>query len=286
MNPGEPSRTALLVAYLRALGHLAPQVPGFSDAMAASLLSPQWAKRVVRVKDKLAKHPGRSPFPFGYQGLGLFQEFRTLVLDQAIQTALPFEQLVILGAGLDSRAWRLPGLEGVRVFEVDHPATQAWKRASGSRTPVVARELRFVPLDLLRDDLAERLATAGHDPGRTTFWLWEGVAMYLRAGVVAQLLAAMAALSSPGSRLAMTYMAKRAGRVPQSFPLMVIGEPFLSAFAPAELAETVKRAGWSTVSDSGIGDWQRTLAPDCSVTEGNVWMQWNERIWTGRIELS
>jgi len=136
MDPGLPSSTAHFVAYLRALGSLAPQVPGFGDAMAERMLPPQWSKRVEQARSLLARHPGRSPFPLGYGGLGIFQQFRSVVLDQAIQSALPFDQLVILGAGLDGRAWRMPALEQVRVFEVDHPDTQAWKRDLASCLPL------------------------------------------------------------------------------------------------------------------------------------------------------
>jgi methyltransferase (TIGR00027 family) len=282
MDPGEPSHTALFVAYLRALGSLAPQVPGFSDRMAERLLPPAWSKRVEQARGKLAKRPQRSVFPFGYQGLGLLLEFRTVILDHAIQAALPIEQLVILGAGLDSRAWRLPGLEPVRVYELDLPGIQAWKRACSTRLPPLAREVRLVPMDFTRDELIGKLLAAGYDPRQRTFWLWEGVAMYLCAEEVAQALAAMASLSSPGSQVAMSYLNQREGEVPSSFLLSAIGEPCRSAFAPAELAEAVKLAGWSTLSDSGIRDWQGALAPELSVAEGNAWLQWHERIWIGR----
>jgi len=114
MHPGEPSRTALFVAYLRALGNLAPQVPGFSDRVAERMLPAEWVKRVALARNKLARHPRRSVFPLGYRGVALFNQFRTVLLDQALLSALPCDQLVILGAGLDTRAWRLPDLEHVR----------------------------------------------------------------------------------------------------------------------------------------------------------------------------
>ena len=88
-------------------------------------------------------------------------------------------QVVILGAGLDGRAWRMPELRDVTVFEVDHPDSQREKAARAAALLRVAREVRFVPVDFTRDRLDEPLAAAGHDPARPTTWIWEGVVMYL-----------------------------------------------------------------------------------------------------------
>jgi methyltransferase (TIGR00027 family) len=283
MNPDQPSRTAQYVAFLRALGNLAPQVPGFQDPMAERLLPPRWSNRVLRARARLAKHPGRSPFPLWHRAMGIAMQFRTVGLDQAIRSAPPFDQLVILGAGLDGRAWRLPALARARVFELDHPATQAWKREIATPIAPLAREVRFVPIDFGREDPAERLPAAGFDPGRTTFWLWEGVAMYLAPEAVLRTLAATAGLSAPGSRLALTYRSQQREALPLSFLLATLGEPYRSAFAPAELAEAAHRAGWDTLSDSGVRDWKRELDLRPGLPAGQETMPWNERIWVGQV---
>jgi len=79
--------------------------------------------------------------------MGIVNQFRTVILDRAITAAPPPEQLVILGAGLDSRAWRLDDLKDTVVFEVDHPSTQAWKRERSAPVPYKAKDVRFVAMD-------------------------------------------------------------------------------------------------------------------------------------------
>jgi methyltransferase (TIGR00027 family) len=269
MRSGKPSRTAQFVAFNRALGNLAPEVPGFSDPLAIEFLPENWRKRIPR-------KPG---YPIGVRrGNCVVNQFRTVVLDRAIVSAGRLPQLVILGAGFDSRAWRLPGLEETAVFEVDHPATQALKRERASAMRAKAREVHFVATDFRHNDLAARLVDAGYDADRPAFWLWEGVTLYLRPAEVAANLATFAALSAPGSRLALTYLRKDRGRTRRSIFLALMGEPVRSAYAPAELAEAAKACGWAAMSDSGIEDWLRDLTPEMRLTRRQVGLQWLERI--------
>jgi methyltransferase (TIGR00027 family) len=214
--------------------------------------------------------------------MGVFNQFRTVVLDRAIERALPVEQLVILGAGLDGRAWRLPGLGATTVFEVDHPDTQSLKQARAAGWKPLAKEVRFVPVDFTRDDLEQKLLAGGHERARSTFWLWEGVTMYLTPEVVGATFRLLGSISAPGSGLALTYMAKKNGRKPSSWFMTLIGEPARSAFEPPELATVARAGGWTTTSDTGIEDWKRELAPGLALSERQVGLQWLERIWVGR----
>ena len=133
MRKGKTSRTAEFVALNRALGTLAPQVPGFQDPFAFYFLPDKWQRKVEQTRAALASGARTSPYPFWQRGMGIFNQFRTVVLDRAIATGPPAEQLVILGSGLDSRAWRLDCLKDTAVFEVDYPSTQAWKRARSAQ---------------------------------------------------------------------------------------------------------------------------------------------------------
>ena len=146
---------------------------------------------------------------------------RTVAIDDAVRAATA-PQVVILGAGLDGRAWRMPELRDVTVFEVDHPDSQRVKRARVSALEPVARDIRFVPVDFTRDRLDDALAAAGHDATRATTWIWEGVVMYLELSDIDATLSVIAAslgdtkpadrvVPPPGAHLA----ARRLRRTPR-----------------------------------------------------------------------
>ena len=259
MRSRKASHTAQFVAFNRALGSLAPTVPGFSDPLAIDCLPERWQKKVHATARALAAHRRASPFSFWMRGMGVINQFRTVVLDRALLAACPVQQLIILGAGLDTRAWRLEALAGATVFEVDHPATQALKQSCAAAWP--RREVRFAPTDFQHDDLARVLEGAGYNRALPAFWLWEGVTLYLRPESVSANLKTMAALSAPGSRLALTYLNKDRGRTPRSLFLALMGEPIRSAYSPTEMAEAARACGWRIVSDTGIEDWLRELTP-------------------------
>lgn len=295
MRRGERSRTAEFVAYNRALGTLAPSVPGFSDPMAAEFLPDRWQKKVNHTRVLLDTGARKSPYPFWHRAMGIFNQFRTVVLDRTISAAPAPEQLVILGAGLDSRAWRMDALKNTVVFEVDHPASQAWKRdralgLSARSVAPKARDIRYVSIDFERDfdrdferdRLAPLLASAGFDALKSTFWLWEGVTMYLRAVDVVANLGAFANLSAAGSRIALTYLRKRNGRVPRALLLALFGEPLRSAFTPLEMTDLARSHSWRVQSDTTIDDWLRET-PALKLTRRQVGLQWLESIWIGDI---
>src|SRR5262249_29257435 len=133
---------------------------------------------------------------------------RTVAIDDAVaEHAAP--QVVILGAGLDGRAWRMEALAGAYVCEVDQPASQRDKRDRAAALPA-DRAPRFAPVDFGRDRLADALAAAGHDAAVPTTWVWEGVVPYLTSAEVEATTAGIAALSAPGSRLIVNYQAPSA----------------------------------------------------------------------------
>jgi methyltransferase (TIGR00027 family) len=120
------------------------------------------------------------------------------------------QQLVILGAGFDSRAYRFERLrQGVKVFEVDHPATQKKKmqkleRVLGSEG--LPPSMTFVPVDFTRDSLADRLRQCGYSERLKTLFIWEGVTPYLDAAAVDRTLAFVVGHAAPGSSIVFDYM--------------------------------------------------------------------------------
>ena len=188
----------------RAIAHDRMPAAKFEDPTALALLSDEVRERVVRIREG---QPGwRDRF-----GKSQRKEWaktvvaRTVAVDEAVRTAVS-PQVVILGAGLDGRAWRMPELREATVFEVDHPSLQREKRARVGALRQVARDVRFVPLDFERGGLDEGLAAVGHDPESPTTWLWEHVKLLsLTPGDLEAVLAIVGRRSAVGSRLVLNY---------------------------------------------------------------------------------
>ena len=181
--------------------------------------------------------------------------------------ALGATQVVVLGAGLDSRAERIDALAGARVFEVDHPSTHRYKaeRLALAGARLRARAVARVPIDFERDRLDEALVAAGLDPAQRSFWIWEGVTIYLTRDAITATLSAMGALSSPGSRVAVTYTQPGA-RPPWLDPLArllgsAVGEPVRGMMSTGAMFEALAGAGFHRVSDESAVAWTARCWP-------------------------
>ena len=185
---------------------------------------------------------------------------RTRVIDDWLAAAIAagLDQLVVLGAGYDSRALRIPRADRLGVFEVDHPDTQPAKRELLERLPGgKPAHVRLVPVDFERNSLAAGLAAAGFETGARTFTIWEGVVSYLTPEAVEATLGWVAGASGRGSRLAITYVHgglidgsvefEHAGPWVES--VRRAGEPFVFGFDPASLPEEVAPLGLRVVED-------------------------------------
>jgi len=188
---------------------------------------------------------------------------RTVAIDEAVRAA-GAPQVVILGAGLDGRAWRMPELRDVTVFEVDHPDSQREKQARAAALERMAREVRFVPVDFTRDRLDDALAAAGHDPARPTTWIWEGVVMYLELSDIEATLAVVRRRSAPGSRLVVMYAA------PSPLALLIgllvrrLGEPLRSLFTAEQMRALLARHGFAVARDDDMPAIAARLSADLS----------------------
>jgi methyltransferase (TIGR00027 family) len=201
--------------------------------------------------------------PFLHRGLGALTlgltwhvALRTLAIDDAVREGLAAgaRQIVLLGAGLDNRAGRLPEVAAARVFEVDHPDMQRYKRDRLAGTAEAAAERVFVPVNFESDRLDDALARGGHAPGEPTFWIWEGVTPYLTRAAVEATLRAVADRSAPGSRLALTYMrpAAHLGDAVDrlaAFLGSLVGEPLHARYDQPETAALLGDLGFTVLSD-------------------------------------
>jgi methyltransferase (TIGR00027 family) len=244
METGRASKTALRVAIRRAAHQLMEQPRILDDPIAVPLLGPGFTRDMERASHKVARD-----FRAFMAARSRYVEDR---LAEAVATGVA--QYVVLGAGLDTFAYRNP-FPSLRVFEVDFPATQDWKRAMLAEAQIaLPASLTFVPLDFEHRTLAAGLAEAGFDAGSAAFFGWLGVVPYLTLDAFRSTLAAIAQLPS-GSAVSFDYAVAPetlsplgrkahdalAGRVAAA------GEPFQLFFTPQQMESELRRAGFRRI---------------------------------------
>jgi methyltransferase (TIGR00027 family) len=254
VKEGRPSLTAFYVAFSRAVASHEPELARVCHDEVAELLLPTVLSRLIAH----AREQPASLRALRRSALGMCEHLalRTRLIDAAVTQAVQAGacQLVVLGAGLDSRAHRLAQLKDVVVFEVDHPSTQGFKRAKARNLPVLARELRYVSCNFERETFAAALRSAAFDSSQPSVWIWEGVTMYLPGAVVTASLQMMRELSSAHSRLIASYVTPAPARLKhaESLALALLGalsEPVHSQFTPNAMADLLRRHGFFVTSD-------------------------------------
>jgi methyltransferase (TIGR00027 family) len=278
-----PSRTAHFVAHGRALADLGlSHVPDFHDPTARVFLSDK-GKRSLAKTELASRQPKRSVGVEMARVMADTIALRTAAIDAAVRDAIlaGATQLVILGAGYDGRAWRMRELAGVKVFEVDHPATQSEKRKRIAELPPATGNVSFVPIDFAKESLGTVLNRAGHDRNSPTCWIWEGVVMYLHRDVMRATLAGIAGRSAAGSTLIVNYHTAHR-RFFARLVFRLIGEPQISAWTREEMATDLQSAGFVVVEDSGMADWNARFARG----EAKVHRGYYMRVAVGRMSAT
>lgn len=274
MKADRPSRTAHLVAFGRAIADAGlSHVPDFHDATARVFLDEKGRRSLA--KSALAAREGKRSFGLEMSRvMGDMMALRTVAIDAAVREAIAggAKQLVILGAGYDGRAWRLPELAGVRVFEVDHPATQGDKRSHVAELPPARGNVSFVPMNFERDSLDAVLERAGHDPSSPTCWIWEGVVMYLTREAMRATLTGIAGRSAPGSTVIVNYHTVHRQFLARLW-FWLIGEPQISAWSPDEMAADLRLVGFVARDDSGMVDWNERFAQGKAKVQRGFYMR-------------
>lgn len=258
MDEGQASATAQRVAVRRAAHQLVDDPPVFEDPLALAIIG-----RNAEAELRRTLPDERNAWN---QAMRAFMAVRSRYAEDRLAEAYArgVRQYVVLGAGLDTFACRNPWPD-LAVFEVDHPATQAWKRkrlAAEGLGP--AAGLTFAPVDFERQTLEAGLASAGFDAGRPGFFSWLGVVMYLTEAAAFETLRFVAGLPEGGeivfdfsvppeqmplaSRLAFQAVASR---------VAALGEPFRSAYAPDELTRRLIGAGFSQAETLGSDELNR-----------------------------
>jgi methyltransferase (TIGR00027 family) len=247
MRNAQPSRTAQRVALRRATHQLLDDPKVFDDPLALAIANGE------------SEATAESQHPYS-RSLRAFLAVRSRYAEDQLAVAVQrgIRQYVVLGAGLDTFAYRNPFQSaGLRVFEVDHPATQEWKRAQLRDAGIaIPEEMTFAAVDFERQSLQEGLLAAGFDQRQPAFFSWLGVTPYLSRPAFDATVAFIASLPagsgvvfdfaiersllSPLQQLALDRMAERVARA---------GEPFQLFFDPAALALDLARLGFGNIED-------------------------------------
>lgn len=251
MQPEQPSQTALGVARRRAVHQLFDRPLILKDPLALRILD------AASQAEARATPADRLHHPF-HQTMRFLVALRSHFAEERLAEAVPrgVSQYVVLGAGLDTSAYRCP-FPQIRIFEVDHPATQAWKqhRVADAGLPVPSH-LTYAPIDFEHQALAEGLASAGFRATEPAFFSWLGVVPYLTRDAALATLRFIASLSA-GSGVAFDYPIhlhrlsswEQAARIALAERVASIGEPFRLTFDPDELARELRTLGFTQMED-------------------------------------
>ncbi len=270
MRKGRESLTAAAVAFARALASgTRGALIDPHDALAERVLPAPLGCAAHGLRALSARGPLASALSVASFGFVDHIALRSAMIDRMLEDALRAgtRQVVILGAGLDTRAHRLPALRDAIVYEVDHPDGQRKKRDRAGGLAVNAAELRYVSVDLASGDLRAALAAAGHAQEQPTFWIAEGLVPYLPRDAVVDLVRRVASASATGSGLVVSYVTPELVWLKHARPLLLgamqwIGEPLQNALTASEVALLLGGEGFRVVEDSDTRDWARALCPD------------------------
>jgi methyltransferase (TIGR00027 family) len=256
LSNGEPSFTALAAAAARAAHLIVDHEPLiFRDTLAYAMLGDR-AEEFVGYHRTHGEHAVLA-------GARTAATTRARYTEERLSRAAwsdGITQYVILGAGLDTFAHRPGGPAGrVRVFELDHPATQEWKRALLGRAriepPAGPTRLTYVPVDLEAESPVDALLRAGFDATRPALVSWLGVTMYLTRAAIAQTFATIARALAPGTEIIVDHLLPERLRDPagRAYADAVMpesarrGEPWLTCLGPRDMATLLAGQGLEVV---------------------------------------
>lgn len=247
------SRTALGAALYRAAHQKTDRPILFEDPWALLILDPLSRDEAVSPESRYAS---KAAAP-----LRLFIALRSRFAEDCFREAYEkgVRQYVALGAGLDTFAYRQP-YPDARVFEVDHPLTQAWKkeRLDASGIPVPP-SVTYVSVDFERQSFLDALGKSGLERSRPAFFSWLGVTPYLEKEVVRSSLSAVAEIQAVGSEMVFDARLEADGGTRSNLEERVrkAGEPFKSSFCWGELRRGLEENGYGRVECLGREDWTR-----------------------------
>jgi methyltransferase (TIGR00027 family) len=253
LEAGQPSRTARGAALQRAAHQLLETPRVFDDPLALRVFGAQGVAWLGRNLDRYRTAGARAMRAF------LVMRSRYAEDELARAVAGGVRQYVVLGAGLDTFAYRNPHGSRLRVFEVDHPSTQLWKRSQLLEQSIdIPRSVTFAPVDFEGQTLAEGLKAAGFRADRPAYFSWLGVVVYLSKAAVAETLRFIAARPA-GSQVVFDFAPpsdslsepERASRAASAARVAKGGEPWINYDNPEPLADELRAAGFASAQYLG-----------------------------------
>jgi methyltransferase (TIGR00027 family) len=266
MNDNQSSRTAETIAIHRAAEAMLPEDQRVcNDPLAIHFLSPQV---LDRFKGPFRRTIARWVMNYFYPGVNGAVVARVRFMDDRLNACIQkgLEQLVIIGAGYDTRAYRLNIPDNsLRVFEVDQPATQQVKISKlKSFLSEIPGYVSFVPVDLEREKLEDKLLASGYDENQKTLFLMEGLVMYLPGAVFDELLMFIAGRSGKGSAVVFDYLPRsmvdgsvqaREGRSMYRY-VVKNGEPFRFGMDAAQMDQLLSEKGFEHITNRPATDYR------------------------------
>jgi methyltransferase (TIGR00027 family) len=259
MRKNQSSLTAAGIAIARAVESEKPADERICYDPYASRFAPGWMVRLFGLFIKSGYAEWRGP------GVNGFLVARERYIDDVLQKFLDdgLEQLVILGAGYDSRAYRFDLADKVKTFEIDHPATQPDKLAKLKAVfGKVPEHVCYVPIDFNTQTLEKRLLESGYDPKLKSLFIWQGVSMYLTEDAVEATMAFVVNHSGPGSAIVFDYIYRGVLDGVQKHSEVsgmrryrfMTGEGLTFGIAEGEIEAFMKRRGFHQVKDANVDD--------------------------------
>jgi methyltransferase (TIGR00027 family) len=270
MKAGQTSRTAEVVAAMRALDRAINDPPILGDPYAARMIRPAFRALVLNrlIRTIYVRY---------------VSDVRRMMITTSARSRIAEElltekkrqgpvQWVLLGAGLDTFAWRHPEHADVPQFEVDHPATQSHKRQLLSRLSLVPpSKHHFVSVELERMRIPDTLVAAGFDPKTPAVFAWLGVTYYLTRAAIEQTLRDVSTIAAPGSALVCDYRLPDHHLDPREVALMrkgdrifeKWGEPQISKLEVDEWKTLAQETGWTVQADLGRAEIAERFARQC-----------------------
>jgi methyltransferase (TIGR00027 family) len=253
MNQGHPSQTAYYVALSRAAHQILDDPIVFEDPMAMKIVGSEGVSRIRSERRKFELRSSRYLRAFVVARSGFVEQELSIAVERGVR------QYVILGAGLDTFAYRNPYSSfNLRIFELDLPTTQAWKRQRLDAAKIPIPEcLTFVPIDFETEALADRLREAGFRTDEPALFSWLGVTMYLNRETMMNTMKSIASCALPGSEIVFDYVV-----LPSSLSffwrlalsvvihrMAKVGEPWRGFFEPDSLADDLRAIGFKHIED-------------------------------------